>query len=46
MTHARLYAPHSSVAEPSPALWEWIACIAVVTMMTGIGLNRSSAFSL
>ncbi|MBX7248050.1 MAG: O-antigen ligase family protein [Caulobacteraceae bacterium] len=35
MTHARLYAPHSSVAEPSPALWEWIACIAVVTMMTG-----------
>jgi len=35
MTRAPSYAPHSSVAEPNPALWEWIACIVVVIMMTG-----------
>lgn len=35
MSRAHVLSPWRPASEPSPAAWEWVACIAVVVMMTG-----------
>ncbi len=35
MSRTQVLSPWQPPSEPSPAAWEWVACIAVVIMMTG-----------
>lgn len=35
MSRTHVLSPWQPASEPSPAAWEWVACIAVVVMMTG-----------